>query len=296
MTSPAPDLSELVPIRRVAAETGIRETTLRAWERRYGRPKPVRLPSGQRRYSWREVYWIRQVAELLAQGARPKEVLGLTPDALARIRKEHRAETHDLGLAGWIEDIKAFRARELEDSLRAECQRLGLLKFLEERVRPLLREVGAAWAEGRLAVRHEHFASEVIEGVLRTLELPPTDPDPPGLLAALAGETHTLPLLMVGVVSRSCGVGVRSLGVDLPAVEVVGAAREVQPRFVGITVSLATGGVSTDRTLSALRQQLPAHVDLVVGGAGARRGRRGPQGITYLNDLHAYAVWLSALS
>ena len=63
-----------------------------------------------------------------------------------------------------------------------------------------------------------------------------------------------------------------------------------------ITLVAVTGGVSTDRTLSTLRQQLPAHVDLVVGGAGARRGRRGPQGITYLNDLHAYAVWLSALS
>ena len=36
---------------RLAEETGIKPGTLRMWERRYGRPKPERLPSGHRTLS-----------------------------------------------------------------------------------------------------------------------------------------------------------------------------------------------------------------------------------------------------
>ncbi|MEC7923352.1 MAG: MerR family DNA-binding transcriptional regulator, partial [Planctomycetota bacterium] len=39
-----------VSIASVSRETGIGIETLRQWERRYGKPAPVRLPSGHRRY------------------------------------------------------------------------------------------------------------------------------------------------------------------------------------------------------------------------------------------------------
>ena len=38
--------------------------------------------------------------------------------------------------------------------------RLGPMRFLEECASALLFEVGKAWEEGRLQIRHEHFASD----------------------------------------------------------------------------------------------------------------------------------------
>jgi MerR family transcriptional regulator, light-induced transcriptional regulator len=55
-------------IRDVVERTGITESTLRAWEARYGFPKPERLASGHRRYDEDDVEAIRRAAELREAG------------------------------------------------------------------------------------------------------------------------------------------------------------------------------------------------------------------------------------
>ena len=59
-------------------------------------------------------------------------------------------------------------------------------------------------------------------------------------------------------------------------------------------MSLATGGVETDRVLADLRHDLPNHIRLVVGGKGARGIRQGPRGIEYVTTLEEWARWLRA--
>ena len=295
MPSQSHDPAELLPIRRVAEETGIRETTLRAWERRYGRPQPVRLPSGQRRYRWDDVLWIRQVAELLAQGERPGELLKLEPERLTARRRD-RLE-HDLNpqLEHWLDLLREFRSTELKQSLLKEAKGRDPVEILDGLVRPLLQEVGHRWADGRLAIRHEHLASDVLSNVMGSLTQNGNEgreSHPVGMLTSLTDERHGLPLLMAALVCSSRDVSVTNLGIDTPLEEIVAAARDHNPRFVGITVSLATGGVATDRLLTRLRSELPDDVDIVVGGAGARRARRGPKGVTFQNDLRQFADWL----
>ena len=58
-----PAATELYPIGTVADVTGVNPITLRAWERRYGKPRAVRLPSGHRRYTQDQVRWLRRIAE-----------------------------------------------------------------------------------------------------------------------------------------------------------------------------------------------------------------------------------------
>jgi len=55
-------------IRDVVERTGVGEATLRAWERRYDFPAPVRLPSGHRRYTESDVERVRQVVRLRDTG------------------------------------------------------------------------------------------------------------------------------------------------------------------------------------------------------------------------------------
>jgi DICT domain-containing protein/predicted DNA-binding transcriptional regulator AlpA len=55
-------------IRDVVERTGITESTLRAWETRYGFPQPERLASGHRRYDEDDVALVRRAAELRAAG------------------------------------------------------------------------------------------------------------------------------------------------------------------------------------------------------------------------------------
>jgi len=63
-----------------------------------------------------------------------------------------------------------------------------------------------------------------------------------------------------------------------------------------VSVSLATGGVDTDRQLADLRARLPVEVPLVVGGRGARGVRRGHRGIHYIDSFERFRAWLRALA
>ena len=80
---PQPAESEaLYSIGEVSALTGLSTHTVRVWERRYGRPTAVRLPSGHRRYEEDQVAWLRAVAELRAdRRIWPLRVLPAEPES-----------------------------------------------------------------------------------------------------------------------------------------------------------------------------------------------------------------------
>ncbi len=150
--------------------------------------------------------------------------------------------------------------------------------------------VGRAWADGVLEIRHEHFLTALLEDFLRGVR---QEYEAEGraavLLATLSGESHGIGLQMVALETVLAGATPRILGTDTPNAEIAAAARECGARVVAISVSLASGGVATDRVLADLRRVLPEDVRLVVGGRGARRGRRGPRGVDYVDGLRDYS-------
>ena len=56
------------PIRELEAQTGVKSSTIRAWERRYGLIKPERTPKGHRLYSQEHIDVIERITELLGDG------------------------------------------------------------------------------------------------------------------------------------------------------------------------------------------------------------------------------------
>ena len=115
------------------------------------------------------------------------------------------------------------------------------------------------------------------------------------VLATLPGEEHGICLQMaaIGVVAQ--GGRVRILGTSTPIEQIVRAAEETQARGVAVSVSLANGGVATDRELGRLRKALPADVRLAAGGEGMRGARRGSPGVTRLSALDDLNAWIRSL-
>lgn len=292
----------LFSIGELAERTGINPDTIRVWERRYGRPRPMRLPSGHRRYEESELSHLRRVAEALARGHRPSKLLRLDPSELDGLLAEsEKASSNASGLdvSKVFDAIRGFRRDLLRDELLRRYDEHSPIEFLEEILSPITRMVGRQWANGELAVRHEHFLSETIEDVLRALRLSleqrqrlPDVPERTVLLATLSGERHNLGLQMVALTCTVCGLKVHNLGVETPVVEIEESMRETSARMLALSVSLATGGIATDRQIRRLRATLPIETQIFVGGSGARRARRGVQGVTYFDTLQQLAGWL----
>jgi methanogenic corrinoid protein MtbC1 len=194
-----------------------------------------------------------------------------------------------------IDLARQYRVGDLRRTLLAEARRLGPREFLHRRAGPLVAACGREWADGNLTIRHEHLLTAALEDVLRSLrtQMPARGTGPLVLLVTLPGETHGLGLLMAALAAALCGARPRLLGTSLPLPEIAAAARESGAGIVAVSVSLATGGVDTDRLLRDLRAALPESVRLVAGGAGARRRRGGPRGVEFLHDLEAFEALLA---
>lgn len=286
-------------IGEIAARTGITVDTIRVWERRYGRPVPVRLPSGHRRYTDEHLVWMRRVAEAIALGRRAGEAVRADDARLDAMLAEGAQEPCEPAA---VEGLYAL-AREVQPGkLRARLEELwrdlGPEDFLADLLAPFLARVGRAWADGELEVRHERMVSEVVSDLLRLwrVEQPVEDGAPELLLATLAGERHGLGLRVVALCCALAGARTHVFGTELPLEEIAAAARELRVSAVVVSVSLATGGIETDRRLGELRERLPDGLRLAVGGRGARGVRRPLKGVDYLGELAELRRWLSELT
>jgi methanogenic corrinoid protein MtbC1 len=279
-----------------ARETGIAAETLRIWERRYGKPVPQRLPSGHRRFTHDQVVWLRRVADALARGVRASKAVNASHEELDAWLSPVVVEVDEAWLTRAISCVERLDQDGLELLVLEGRDDMDVVTWLRMRVARLLERVGAIWAAGGLDVRHEHLASEVIAHVLRRegdrFNAPPGAPTI--VFGTLSGEQHGLGILMASLVARQCGWRAVVMGVDAPVREIASAARELRARAVGVGVSLASSGVDTDRALGALRDEVGPNVAVLIGGGGARSGRRGPRGVHVVSELRELPAWFHA--
>ena len=279
--------------------TGIPIETLRTWERRYGFPVPERKPSGHRVYPLSSVPKLRRIAEALGRGLRPAEVVGASEDELAQLLRATTPSVSGAPLAvtrpskgpqDLLEAVERFDANRLTWQLLTDWALLGPTEFLKNRVGPLVKAVGEAWEAGRLEVRHEHFLSERLGDLLRTLRLQFEEraTGPLIVVTSLPGEAHGLGLQMAALLLAVAGCRVLFLGTEVPVEQVAALAKDMNARAVAVSVSVATRGRSTTQLLNRLRALLPRNAILVIGGEGAPKSRPG---FEVIQDLGALEAW-----
>jgi len=278
----------------VSRRTGIGEHTLRAWERRFGFPAPHRLESGHRRYPADQVQHLMLINTALSFGYRAGDIVPLSRSELEDLLRDCGALDAEVS-SGMTSDIvdatidacTRFDRDALANALSTDASLLGVRRFLRERVVPMLEEIGNAWAQGRIEVRHEHFFSEVLEDILRSLRsgLEPAGQGRPVILATLPDELHGLGLHIVALAVASAGRRVRVLGPHLPVDEIVQAADATDAAAVGLSISLVGLSTSTADAVRELREGLAPTTRIWLGGAGAAHLEAIPDGVDVVATL-----------
>lgn len=295
---------QLWPMGAVTRRTGIGEHTLRAWERRFGFPTPVRLASGHRRYSGEQVQHLMLIAKAIDSGYRAGDVVPMPRRQLEELLQSAGVDESSVAFRG-AEDVillafdacKRFDRDALAALLHSEAAVLGLSTFLRQRVAPLLAEAGEAWGRGELEIRHEHFLSEVLEGELRRLRSPleGAAKGRPIVVASLPNELHSLGLQIAALAIVGAGRSVRVLGPHLPVEEIVQAAKALDAIAVGLSVSIYAEPEETAREIAAVRERLPDEISVWVGGAGSTALCGLPHGVEITATLDDLDRVLSSL-
>lgn len=272
------------PIGVAARLTGVPIETLRAWERRHGVVEPGR-EGGVRTYAEADLRKLRLLRELVEAGHPIGSLAVLGDRELRALAGAQRAGRVGGARAGAVEpdarvdQIWSALERFDVDAAEAALERFAALAPAEavclEVALPLLRRIGDAWGEGRLGIAHEHLVSGALRTLLGSLGRLLRPARSAGarrvVFAAVEGELHELGLLAGSLLAAAAGLSPVYLGPNVPAREVVDAARWTAARAVVLAAVSEQPGSDPVRAVAEIARAVPAGVEVFVGGAKAER-------------------------
>jgi DNA-binding transcriptional MerR regulator len=276
------DLADGVRIGELGRRIGVAPATLRAWEQRYGIPRPARSRAGQRLYGPDQERRLRRMLALMAEGFAPGVAAAMTlrrppespsgpapPELLGELAGELRAALDGLDDGG---------ADAALDRLLAA---FSVETVLGGVVLPLLAEIGDRWELGQLTVGQEHFASELLAGRLRGVgRTLGRGRGPRAVLACVPGERHDLGLLCFGLALRHRGWRVTHLGADSPLDAVADAAERTEAALVVLAATMPGALPACAGGVAALAADRP----VALGGRGVAPAMASQVGARLLPD------------
>lgn len=283
--------------------TGVTTHAIRIWERRYGALSPKRTAGGARLYDDDDVRRLRMIKKLLDRGYTISAVATLDASSLARL-----LPAPSTSIEGLAAPEPNQRARHLIDELLGAVAELDLEKagrtlmqatnafsphdLVTSVLAPTLAELGARWESGDICIASEHAASAMLRTQLgMLLAAQPVNGVAPVVCTTPAGEQHELGALLAAVVIAMHGRRAVYLGANLPAEQIVQAARLAKAGSVALSlVGLSTRAARDE--LEHLCRDLPEHVEILVGGRRASELGEVPARVKVLATLPELEVWL----
>ena len=301
------ETEDLLTIGDLSRRTGITTHTLRVWEKRYGSPKSIRLPSGHRRYLPQEIERLRVVARTIKLGFRAGKVVGGTLEELHNLmgfeskrsskvpsstQSDFLQDQYDSKINQWIDWICEYDEENLNFEMHREWGVQGPLSFITKLAAPLIKQIGDNWECGDLTVSQEHFATEILINFLgnRWRRMNERKHGQTAVLTTLPGENHLLGLQMCAVVMSTTDWKIVSLGLDTPEEDIAATVNQCGAPLLCVSVSGWYGTSRAKPILSRLRKQLSQKTDVVVGGGGAPDDITG---IKIINDFTQFHQWLT---
>lgn len=288
-------------IQAVSRRTGVPAPTIRAWERRYGLPRPGRTEGRQRLYSDDDVHVIEWLRARTAEGVSAARAAALWRDQAAVPHPPLRS----VGEAPEVLSEALFATLLRHDPAEAESAISQALALYDTEtvcsrvIRPALVDIGECWHRGEVEVATEHLATQVVRSALGSLlRLVTAEHDGPLVLVATpAGELHELGALMLAIAAARRGLQVRFLGANVPSDSLQRLAATLRP--AGVTLSATVREHVAELARAAALLTHSAHPPkIALGGQAFEQDpglADGIPGLLLVSDLAAAATQLGAL-
>jgi len=255
--------SPMFNTKAVARETGIPADTFRAWERRYGMPRPHRTAGGHRLYSEQDIAIIRWLRDRTEDGVNISHAVMLlsnlldTPATEPVDNREARAITLLVG-----EFVQALVAFDLAWAERLLSEAFSIYPFeqvLIDLMQPAMVEIGACWQRGEINVAIEHFATQFVRrklgGLMNVFE--GGGRRGPIVLGCAPSESHDLGAMMATLFLMRRGWNVVYLGAQVPLVDLIETARSVRPLLVCLSASTIETALELITVAHSLKKACP---------------------------------------
>ena len=275
------------PIKAVAQLTGLSVHVIRAWEKRYNAVSPLRTDTNRRLYSDSDIEKLQVLLTLTSKGhniggianlsiSELKELLAEQPEqpkpSFQINRDVNKFSDPDTIFTSCLKSVYDLNIKELESHLYQASVNLSQPVLLDRVIVPLITEVGDMWKEGEIRVYHEHMVTASLRSFLANLvDSSKTNEVAPKILVTTPqGQLHELGALIAAATASSEGWNVTYLGPNLPAEEIVGAAKQLNCKAIALSIVFPMDDWILRKELLKFKQILPKDIPLLIGGKGAR--------------------------
>jgi len=229
-------------------------------------------------------------------------LLGRMPDVHA-LESEERFEMAVAAnqlLAPLIQAIEQFDYTAAEREVnRLAAAMADPRDIVHEIALPLMKTVGDRWHEGTITIAQEHMVTALLTGLLASMLRAYGNPNPAVkvLMATPENEHHGFGILAAAMLTAAKGMGALHLGANLPASEIVLAAKKTSAD----AVLLGVCGANPDKVIAAMeeiRKGLRGRIQMWIGGTAEERVTHAAEemGWSVLKNFRAFEDELEKLA
>ena len=252
-------------IQAVAEMIGITTPNLRAWERRYGIPRPQRGENAYRLYSNRDITLLKRMKALCDQGHAPSDAAQIAQRLLeSELQVQHHPTLgYKEALAKIIAATESFQPHQLDQAL-LHAQTLGSAwEIYSNILEPALVHIGCLWQQDERFVAHEHLLSQAVKNTLSQMLKIIMPPFPRGqiLFACVEKELHDITLNALSLRVAHFGYRPIILGANTPPSAISNAVHTLQPAAVILSITTPINLLYTPQYFEAdLPSSSPNHL------------------------------------
>jgi DNA-binding transcriptional MerR regulator len=262
-------------LKAVIRETGVKADTLRAWERRYGLPAPVRTPGGHRLYSGEDIEMLKWLVLRQEEGVAISQAVAMwqrlqekghdplqkwptpqpaaePPERLLSPTSPEGTETDNLERLRqhWLQGCLAFDEQSADTAVTQALAMYSPEQVCAAIFQKGLAEIGMQWYAGNVTPQQEHFASALAARRVEALihGTPPPVHSGRIVIGCAPEDEHTFSPLLLSLLLRRRGRDVLYLGANVPTEHFETTVATTSPRLVILTAQTLHSAATTLHT------------------------------------------------
>jgi DNA-binding transcriptional MerR regulator len=261
---------ELLTVAAVARRIGVAPATLRTWDRRYGLGPSAHEAGEHRRYCPKDLAILTAMRKLITAGVSPADAAQQAKDFKGKISVEEIVDNFEVR-EDLVEALhtasKLLDKRFIEDAVRNDIEKHGVIASWSEVIVPLLFLIGDEWEKTQTGIEVEHLLTEILKSVLReksSIVSEPCNPRPV-LLASVGEEMHSLALHALASALAEKNISTYFLGARTPLEALNGVITRSAPPAIFLWAQLTHNGDSRFYTDIPSIRPAPR---VIIGGPG----------------------------
>ena len=180
---------------------------------------------------------------------------------------------------------------------------LGLVKFYERLLTPVMYKVGDLWSKGTLDIATEHICSNAAHTLVKIINEKVSRQKQPStevkkiLLCTPEGEMHSLGCMVIESVLISKGYSVLNIAPSVPSTSVISFVNKLEPDLIIISITLTENLHAANRLINNILSTKSDHPPILLGGAGISSVKKiqgnKVAGVKFLKDVPLSGILLS---